>query len=235
MPTFVQLLCKYFKMKRLFLVLLVFPLSLLAQFQINGIIKDFDSKKTLPFATIKTESDFSTISDVDGKFNFLLTSKPETLIVSYIGYESKTISLINYDSFFSIYLQPKIDLLKEVAISNINPANAIITRVIQERGNNNPQKKLLSFQFKTYTKLVVSANPDSIVGKIDTVFVKAIAKNKTAKIDSSAYKFKKIIDQQHLFLSEKVSQFQFQKPVVKETILGTIILASVITFILQLL
>ena len=80
---------------------------------------------------------------------------------------------------------------------------------------------MLSFQFKTYTKLVVSANPDSIVGKIDTVFVKVIAKNKTAKIDSSAYKFKKIIDQQHLFLSEKVSQFQFQKPVVKETILGT--------------
>ena len=219
---FCQIYCaNHFEMKRLFLLFLFFPLSLQAQFQVNGIIKDSQTKKALPFATIKTENGFATIADVDGKFNFLLASQPETLTISYIGYEPKTISLFEIKTFFTLYLLPKIDTLKEVTISNVNPANAIITKVIQEKENNNPQKKLRSFEFKSYNKLVVTANPDSIVGRIDTVFVNAVSKEKIAKIDSSDYKFKKIIDKQHLFLTEKVSQFQFEKPILKETILGT--------------
>jgi len=208
-------------MKRLFVLLFFFQLSLEAQIQINGIIKDSETKKTLPFATITSENGFSTISDVDGKFNFMLTYQPKSITISYVGYESKTISLVTFHSFLIIQLIPKIAELKEVTLSNINPANAIITKVIQQKNNNNPQLKLSSFQFKSYTKLLVTANPDSIIGKIDTVFVDAITKNKIIKIDSSDYKFKKIVDKQHLFLTEKVSQFQFEKPHLKETILGT--------------
>ncbi|MES2411515.1 MAG: DUF5686 family protein, partial [Bacteroidota bacterium] len=200
---------------------LFFTLSLHAQIQVNGIIKDSDTKKALPFATITTEKGFSTIADVDGKFNFILATQPETLTVSYTGYASKTISLFEVKSFFTLYLSPKIDTIKEVTISNVNPANAIISKVIHEKENNNPQKKLRTFQFKSYNKLLVTANPDSITGKIDTVFVNAVTKGQIKKIDSSDYKFKKIIDKQHLFLTEKVSQFQFEKPTLKETILGT--------------
>ena len=208
-------------MKQLIFLFFLCSLSLQAQFQVNGIIKDSKTKKTLPFATITTENGISTIGDVDGKFNFLLNSQPETLSISYVGYETKTISLFELKSFFTLYLVPKIDALKEVTISNINPANAIIAKVIQQKGTNNPQKKLKNFQFKSYNKLLVSANPDSISGKIDTVFVNAITRDKVVKIDSSDFKFKKIIDKQHLFLTEKVSLFQFEKPVLKETILGT--------------
>ena len=208
-------------MKRLFLLLLFFTLSLQAQIQVNGIIKDVDTKKPLPFATITTEKVFSTISDVDGKFHFLLSMQPESITISYVGYESKTISLSEIKSFFTIYLIPKTAVLKEVIIANINPANAIITKVIELKDSNNPQKKLRSFRFKSYNKLLVTANPDSITGKIDTVFVNAVTREKVAKIDSSDYKFKKIIDQQHLFLAEKVSQFEFEKPLLKETIIGT--------------
>ena len=208
-------------MKRLFLLILFLTLSLQAQIQVNGIIKDVDTKKPLPFATITTEKVFSTISDVDGKFHFLLSMQPESITISYVGYESKTISLSEIKSFFTIYLIPKTAVLKEVIIANINPANAIITKVIELKDSNNPQKKLRSFRFKSYNKLLVTANPDSIVGKIDTVFVNATTREKVAKIDSSDYKFKKIIDQQHLFLAEKVSQFEFEKPLLKETIIGT--------------
>ena len=219
---FCQMFCaNSFQMKRLSVLLLFFTLSLQAQFQVNGIIKDFETKKALPFATIKTENGFSTISDVDGKFNFLLASQPERLTVSYIGYESKTISAFEIKPYSTLYLLPKINTLKEVAISNVNPANVIIAKVIQEKKHNNPQKKLQTFQFKSYNKLIVTANPDSIIGKIDTVFVNAVTRDKIAKIDSSDYKFKKIIDKQHLFLTEKVSQFQFEKPTLKETILGS--------------
>jgi hypothetical protein len=208
-------------MKRLFLLFFFFTLSLQAQFQINGVIKDSKSNKALPFATIKTESGFSTISDVDGKFNFIVPSQPETLTVSYVGYETRTITSFEVKTFFTIQISPKINALQEVKVSNVNPANAIISKVIREKAINNPQKKLNSFQFKSYNKLLVTAHPDSISGKIDTVFVNQVTKDKIAKVDSSNYKFKKIIDKQHLFLTEKVSQFQFEKPLLKETILGT--------------
>lgn len=208
-------------MKRLFLLLFFFTLSLQAQFQLNGIIKDNSTRKPLPFATIKTETGFTTITDVNGKFNLLLPAQPEALTISYIGFQTRSISLFETKTFFTIYLEPKVDELKEVKIANSNSANALITKVIQQRNQNNPQRKLRSFQFKSYNKLLVTANPDSIVGKVDTVFVNAATKGKIAKIDSSDYKFKKIIDKQHLFLTEKVSQFQFDKPLLKETILGT--------------
>ena len=208
-------------MKQLLFLFLFLQLSLHAQFQINGIIKDSVTKKTLPFATITTENGFATIADVDGKFNLLLNAKPETLSVSYVGYESKTISLSELKNYFTIHLSPKTTALKDVTISNINRANVIISKVIQEKENNNPQKKLSSFQFKSYNKLLLTANPDSIKGKIDTVFVNAVTREKIKKIDSSDYKFKRIISKQHLFLTENVSQFQFEKPLLKETVLAT--------------
>jgi hypothetical protein len=208
-------------MKRLFGLLFLFTLSIQGQIQINGIVKNSDTKKPLAFATITVENGSSTIADVDGKFNFTITSQPKKITISYVGFESKEITIVEEKSYYTIALLPKIAELKEVALSNLNPANAIITKVIQQKNSNNPQKKLNSFQFKSYNKLLVTANPDSIVGKIDTVFVNAVTKEKIYSIDSSAYKFKKIIDKQHLFLTEKVSQFQFEKPHLKETILGT--------------
>ena len=208
-------------MKQLIILLFFFSASLQAQFQINGIVKDSDTKKGLPFATITTENNTSAISDVDGKFQLSVLSQPETLTISYVGYSKKTISLYETKSYFLVFLSPQSDEIKEVLVSSENPANAIIKKVIQYQDANDPQKKLNSFQFKTYNKLLVSANPDSINGRIDSIFVNSRSGRKFQKIDSSDYKFKKIIDRQHLFLTEKVSQFQFSKPILKETVLGT--------------
>ncbi|MFN3753052.1 DUF5686 family protein [Flavobacterium sp.] len=208
-------------MKPLLIIFLFFTLSLQAQFQVNGIVKDAETKKALPFATISTENGKATLSDVDGKFSLTLSFQPEIIKVSYVGYTTQTISIFENKTFFSISLLPEIDTLKEVVLSNENPANTIIKQVIRRRDANNPEKKLKTFQYKTYNKLLVSANPDSISGKIDTLFVDVVTKDKIAKIDSAEYKFKKIIDKQHLFLTEKVSQFQFEKPILKETIIGT--------------
>ena len=207
-------------MRLLFVLCFFFSLSLQGQIQINGIVKNSGTKKPLPFATITSENGNSTIADVDGKFNLMLTSSPNSITITYVGYESKTISISGKSTYLTIPLLPKISELKEVSISNSTAANEIISKVIELKNSNNPQKKLSSFQFKSYSKLLISANPDSIVGKIDTVFVNATTKDKISKIDSSDYKFKKIINKQHLFLTEKVSQFQYEKSNLKETILG---------------
>jgi len=207
-------------MKLFCFLTLFFTLTIQAQFQINGIVTD-SSNKPLPFATIKSSDNTNTITDVDGKFIFKAAQKPVTFSVSYIGFQTKTIAVADNKKFYAVSLSEKTDDLKEVVISNENPALAIIKKVIAHKNENNPQKKLRSFDYKSYNKLIVTANPDSIDGRIDSAAVYKDLNKKKINIDSSDYKFKEIISRQHLFQTEKVSQYQFTDNKLKETILGT--------------
>ncbi len=199
---------------------LFFTLTIQAQFQISGIVTD-SNNKPLPFATITTLDNSSTITDVDGKFTFKTLTKSGNFTVSYIGFQSKIIALAENKKFYSVSLSQKTDDLKEVIVSNENPALTIIKKVIANKNNNNPQKRLKSFDYKTYNKLIVTANPDSIDGRIDSSAVYKDLNKKKINIDSSDYKFKEIISKQHLFQTEKVSQYQFGNNKLKETVLGT--------------
>ena len=208
------------RMKLFCLLTLFFSLTLQAQFQINGIVND-SKNKPLPFASITTSDKNNTVTDVDGKFILSSKSKITSFTVSYIGFQTKTITVSENKKFYLVSLKEKTDDLKEVIVSNENPALAILRKVILSKNNNNPQKKLKSFEYKTYNKLIVSANPDSIDGRIDSSAAYKDLKKKTVNIDSSDYKFKEIISKQHLFQTEKVSQYQFENNKQKETILGS--------------
>lgn len=199
---------------------LFFTLTIQAQFQISGIVTD-SNNNPLPFATITTSDASNTITDVDGKFIFKTAAESGIFTVSYIGFQTKTISLLPKKKFYSVSLAQKTDDLNEVIVSNENPALTIIKKVIANKNNNNPQKKLSSFEYKTYNKLIVTANPDSIDGRIDSSAVYKDFNKKKINIDSSDYKFKEIISKQHLFQTEKVSQYQFGNNKLKETVLGT--------------
>ncbi|RKS99229.1 DUF5686 family protein [Flavobacterium sp. 123] len=204
-------------MKHFCIMLLLFTVTLQAQFQINGIVKDSSTSKPLPFASISTNDGTNTVSDVDGKFSISTSINTNSFTVSYIGFEKSAIQIEKNKKYYAVVLSQNTNNLNEIFISRENPALAIIRKTIAAKDGNNPQKKLSSFEFKTYNKLVVTANPDSINGRIDSIFIgKSIS-----KIDSSDYKFKEIVKQQHLFQTEKVSQFQFKNSKLKETILAT--------------
>lgn len=92
----------------------------------------------------------------------------------------------------------------------------LVTTIIQLQSKN--QIKTPDFSYTFYEKSIISANPDSISASIDTVF-----KNKRKTkfiIDSSSYKFKKIITKQHVYQAEKVSKISFEKGKKKEIIIG---------------
>lgn len=208
-------------MKHFIILFFFFTLPLQAQFQINGIVKDASTQKALPFASITSNDSSSTISDVDGKFSLQSKNQITALTISYIGYVSQTIAVAKNQLFYKISLNQKTDQLNEVVVSNENPALAIIKKAIQNKKQNNPQKRLKSFEFKSYNKLIVTANPDSINGSIDSVFVSDSYGSYLKKLDSTDYKFKQLIKKQHLFQTEKVSKYQFDGKRLKETILGT--------------
>lgn len=205
-----------------FLILFFFcTFSLQAQFQINGIVKDATTQKGLPFASILSSDGINTISDVDGKFSLSSKNTISFLTVSYIGYQQKSIPIDNAKKFHRIALVQKTNSLNEVVVSNINPATTIIKKTILYKARNNPQQKLRSFQFKAYNKLIVTANSDSIRGTVDSVFTDNIFGKHFKKMDSTNYKFKQLLKKQHLFQTEKVSQYQYDGTRLKETIMGT--------------
>lgn len=208
-------------MKYFFVLCLFFTLATQAQFHVNGIVKDAATKKPLPFASISANTGAYAISDVDGKFTITSPEPISRLIISYIGFSKTEITIDSNRKYYAVSLATQSDELQEVAVSAANPALNIIRRVIRDKDKNNPQKKLASFDFKAYNKLVITANPDSIDGRIDSVFTKKGRKQKLVKVDSSDYKFKKVIRQQHLFQTEKVSHYQFNKSMLKETVLAT--------------
>ena len=204
-------------MKHLFKLFFLFSLCMQAQFQLNGIVKESISKKPLAFASIATSSGINTITDVDGKFSISSLAPISEFTATYIGYEKKITPTEPGKTFYLISLDQNTNDLKEVIIPRENPAVGIIRNTIARKVQNNPQKKLNSFDFKCYNKLVITANPDSISSKIDTLELT----NKNSKIDSSNYKFKEMILKQHLFQTEKVSLYQYKNNHLKETILGS--------------
>ena len=208
-------------MKKHFFLLLLFSMVGQAQFHVDGIIKEATTQKPLPFASINIEGVNYSISDVDGKFHLTSKEKINRFTISYIGFTSVTIEVEEQKKFYNILLQSKTNDLSEVSVSNKNLALAMIQKVIQNKAQNNPQQQLKSFECKSYNKLLITANPDSIDGRVDSLFIQKSIGKKFVKVDSSDYKFKKIISRQHLFQTEKVSQFQFNEKGFKETIIGT--------------
>jgi hypothetical protein len=101
--------------------------------------------------------------------------------------------------------------------------DAIIGKAIQNRAANDPEKKLETFAFKSYTKLIVTANPDSVRGQLDVVTRRKLfgLGAPYQKVDSTQYKLKQFIGRQHFFETEKISQTQFDGKFRKETVVAT--------------
>jgi hypothetical protein len=201
-------------MKHLVFLVLFCSICVQAQFRVTGIIKDENTKIPLPFATVQSSSGRTTIADVTGKFEFTSSSVGEQMVISYLNYNSKEF-VIEKPSHFSIFLKSKPKLSQTELNQKQEQARIFINSVYASIPQNDPKKALSSFQYKGYNKIVITAPSDSIKGKIDT-----IKKAKKIKIDSTDFKFKKLISKQHLFVTEKVSLFQYTDSKFKETVLG---------------
>lgn len=205
-------------MKQLLFLFFLLSFSAQAQFQITGVVRDETTNKPLPFTSISTKNSFD-ITDVDGKFDIKSNEPITSFEVSYVGFIKKVV-LVNHKKHIIVSLSPNTEKLKEVTVGE-DPAIAIIRKSIALKNQNNPEKKLKSFQFKAYNKLLITANPDSINGKLDSIFVTNKGIRKFVKLDSTDYKFKKVISKQHIYQTEKISEYQYDGENFKENVLAT--------------
>jgi hypothetical protein len=206
-------------MKILTFLFLLFTLTTGAQTAITITVNDAETNSTLPFASI-TLHNKNFIADGDGKL--VLQQPIDNFTVSYTGFKSQKITVAPGVKFYRVALNARPEVLKEMVINATNPAHEIMGRALRRKPGNDPQSKLQSFKYKTYERLVVSANPDSISGKLDSVFAYEKIGKRFMKLDSSSFKFKKIISRQHLYQTEKVSEYKYNKEQgLKEEVLAT--------------
>jgi len=208
--------------KKIFFCLLI-PFLSFSQHQVSGILIDKKTNTPLPFATVLIDQFNGTITNVDGEFTLKSKKNISKIHISYIGYDDKTIQISKNNQFLKIVLSPNVESLNEVIItSKENPALQIIRNAIKNKSENNIESALNSFKFKVYNKLIISANPDSINGKIDSIYKMKNGIKEFIRMDSSNYEFKKQLNRSHIYLTEKISEFTFETgKKKKETILAS--------------
>lgn len=193
-----------------------------AQTAVTGLVRDSKTGQTLPFATVQPQNGRAVVTDVDGKFIIENIQGSTYLTASYTGYTPMRTAMVPDRKHYIIVLAAQTQELGEVVIQSENPANNIIREAVRRKPDNDPLKKLNSFRYKTYDRLLVTANPDSISDKLDSIYAYEKVGRRFIKIDSTDFKFRRMIEKRHLYQTEKVSEFRFNKEQgLKEDILAT--------------
>ena len=183
----------------------------------QGQILDFDTNVPIAFAKI-TYNNKTIASDWEGKFSITIKDEAKPIVFSYKGYYDKNYYLTVGAKTISIKMVSDNSLEKEEIYSE-KLVNEIIKKVVESKPQNQPEKVFKTFEYKNYEHLLVTANTDSISSKIDTIRKKRLFRNDLILLDSTNYKFKKLLEIQHVYQTEKVNLIQFNNTT-KETILA---------------
>ncbi len=114
-------------MKNIFIILFFMPALFFAQDKIKGMVMEpLPQGKHLPLPganVIWEGTSVGTITDIDGNFTLPYESSYKRLIISYVGYKSKTIDVKNPNTVIHILLQSTDDL-EEVTVTTRKKASA---------------------------------------------------------------------------------------------------------------
>lgn len=178
----------------LFLIAYLFAFNPLRSQQITGQVTD-TAGNPLPFATIKFgNSKQGMVADLDGKFE--LNRKLEFIEVSYLNFQSRQIKMTTNKNY-AITLKPlATDLNVVVVKSNSNKLKRILNNVVANKDQHNPDKYDW-YRCQVYYKMIANISPESVYSK-DT--------------SSDARILKKMMDEQHLLVTETMSRRTWKRP-----------------------
>ncbi|WP_121065750.1 TonB-dependent receptor [Maribacter vaceletii] len=109
-------------MKKMYFALAAFLMTAVAfsQGTVTGTIIDGDSNSPLPGASIVVKGTTNgTSADFDGNFTINVSDASGSLVISYIGFISKTVTYTSEGSLGSIILQPNAEELEGVVVTGI--------------------------------------------------------------------------------------------------------------------
>jgi len=102
--------------KKLLFLLLLLPLSILAQNTLNGTVLDKTSGQPIPGVNVNVQGAINGVStDFDGKFQLSNVKKGDQVVFSFIGYKNTVVSYVAQKSL-TVSLEEDQNQLKEVVI-----------------------------------------------------------------------------------------------------------------------
>lgn len=168
---------------------------------ISGSIKHQENNEPLPFASITLKnSAIGTISNENGAFDFYIpkNNQKDTLVISYIGFNSYLIALEQIKNPLEIKLEPANNVLNEIVLSQFTPLD-YIKKALENLEQNYPQD---SYQSIAYYRQKFIEN-EQIINKEEAVFKTYYSKQKdTAKNQHQLLLYKP---------AENPQEFQFMR------------------------
>ncbi len=201
------------------------------QFLVTGRVIDLRTKESLAFVNIViNSSNTGGTTDIDGKFTLRSGVRIYSIRLSYVGYESKIVTIGERTKDLVIQMTQKdIDLQEVEILPGINPAHRIIRNVIDNRDINDPEK-VSTFSYTAYDKTVFTVDMDTTLDNdfsalVDTSMMQNIkgmevgfsmssdsVKMDSAMKDSTTRLIEQLISNQYLFLMENVTKRKFMAP-----------------------
>ncbi len=136
--------------------------SLFAQNTIKGVVSDAITQETLPAATVLIEDTYrGTITNNDGEFELKVSEFPVTIIVRFIGYETESLTLSEFQAEpLTFSMNRSITEMEEVVVTDRDPGLTIMEKVIERKKI--WRANLKTYQAEAYTRQVIE-NDTSIV------------------------------------------------------------------------
>jgi len=196
---------------KLLTLFLFLSASLCAQvFTIQGKVTDAATAKPLPYANVRVAgSGTGAAANPEGYFLLKLPAGEYTLIATFIGYVSDTITtrVSQSQTAVDFRLAPSSVTLSDVIVTpGGNPALAIIKKAVARKKER--EASLFRYQNSAYSKLIVESDQENLLVGSNSIGVSA----NTESIDTSELNINAIF--------ENASQNYFQKPGNKKEIIS---------------
>lgn len=156
------------------IALLCINFTLYAQdYKVRGKVTDAANGQLLSFANVRIENTSKgAAANVNGVYELQLKAGNYTLIASYLGYNSDTLTVsLNTNLTVDFDLEPAVIQYDEITVlPGVNPAIALIEKAIERKEKRN--KFLNSYFFNAYTKGIIKTANDIVTGenKVDVGF-----------------------------------------------------------------
>jgi len=128
--------------------------------KIMGTVTDCDTGEPLPFVNIVFKgTSIGETSDFNGNYAIETLTPGDTLIASFIGYETMYFPISKGKfQLIDFALKSHNILLDDVIIRpGINPAEVLLEKIIENKPNNNPDH-FDAYEYEAYTKIELDAN-----------------------------------------------------------------------------
>ena len=184
------------------------PAAVSAQTIVKGKVTDAHSGDPIPFANIIFKgTTHGTNTDFEGNYTVRTTTQADSLVVSYMGYTTRTKKIQpGISQVVNFQLEEEVTSLQEVVFeAGENPAFEILRNVVRNKSRND-KRRLTGYEYDTYTKIEVDVDNMS-----ERFRKRKVVKKITQVLDSveqiAGEDGKPILP---IFISESVSRFYFR-------------------------